>query len=174
MAQQRVISIVLWLIASVLISGYIMIPVQASTQVNFYGNLIGHPPCDISGENDPIYVDFDEVGLTRIDGINYRKDFTLIVTCGNDLGNGVQLYMGYDGMNAPFDNDAVQTSIGGLGIRLYYQDQVVSPNNDDIPIVMSGGYSKVIPLWAVPVREDDRNLFEGTFSATGTVEIRYP
>lgn len=63
MAQQRVISIVLWLIASVLISGYIMIPVQASTQVNFYGNLIGHPPCDISGENDQFMLILMKSGL---------------------------------------------------------------------------------------------------------------
>lgn len=146
----------------------------ASTQVNFRGNLIGNPPCDITGDNDPITVDFDEVGITKIDGTNYMQDFALTVTCGNDLGNSVQLYMGYDGMNAPFDNDAVQTSLRGLGIRLYHQGQVVSPNNDDMPIIMSSGSSAIVPLSAVPVRDPAIDLFEGIFTATGTVEIRYP
>lgn len=174
MTQQRTNFVVCWAMMIVVMSGCFVSLAHASTEVYFHGTLIDNPPCDITGENDPIYVDFEEVGITKIDGINYRKDFTLTVTCGNDLGNGVQLYMGYDGMNALFDNDAVQTSIRGLGIRLYYQGQVISPNNDDIPIVMSGGYSRVIPLWAVPVRDDGITLLEDTFSATGTVEIRYP
>ncbi|WP_318709136.1 fimbrial protein [Providencia sp. 2023EL-00965] len=149
-------------------------PVQASTQVNFHGTLIDNPPCDITGDNDPIYVDFDEVGITKIDGINYMQDFTLTITCGSDLGNNVALYMGYDGMNAPFDRDAVQTDIRGLGIRLYYKGEIVAPNNDDIPIVMSSGSIKTIALSAVPVKDDSIDLLEGPFNATGTVEIRYP
>lgn len=147
---------------------------HASTQVNFRGNLIDNPPCDITGDNDPITIDFDEVGITKIDGINYMQDFTLKVICTNDLGDSVQLYMGYDGMNASFDNKAIQTNLRGLGIRLYHQGDVIAPNNEDIPVTMSGGSSISILLSAVPVREPSADLLEGTFNATGTVEIRYP
>lgn len=156
------------------LSGSIMLSAQASTRVNFHGTLIDNPPCDITGENDPIYVDFDEVGITKIDGVNYMQDFTLTVTCGADLGNNVALYMGYNGMNAPFDDDAVQSSLAGLGIRLYYQGDVVAPNDDDISVVMSSGMSKTILLSAVPVKDASTDLLEGSFTATGTVEIRYP
>lgn len=161
-----------WVVLLLIIVG--ISSAKASTLVTFKGNLIGNPPCDITGDNDPITVDFDEVGITRIDGVNYMQDFALTVTCGNDLGNAVQLYMGYDGMNAPFDDNAIQTSLRGLGVRLYYQGDVVAPNNDDIPIVMSSGGVANIPLSAVPVKDPTIDLFEGTFTATGTVEIRYP
>ncbi|MEY0304743.1 fimbrial protein [Providencia manganoxydans] len=148
---------------------------DASTRVNFTGNLIGNPPCDITGDNDPIVVDFDEVGITKIDGINYMQNFSLKVTCGDDLGSHVRLYLGYTGMDARlFDNNAVLTNRDGLAIRLYYQGQVIAPDDANIPIVMSSGGSAVIPLSAVPVRDPTVDLLEGDFRATGTVEIRYP
>lgn len=120
-------------------------------------------------------VDFDEVGITKIDGVNYMQNFSLRVTCGDDLGNDVRLYLGYTGMEARlFDNNAVLTNRDGLAIRLYYQGQVVAPDDANIPIVMSSGGSAVIPLSAVPVRDPAVDLLEGDFYATGTVEIRYP
>lgn len=39
---------------------------------------------------------------------------------------------------------------------------------------MSSGSSAIVPLSAVPVRDPAIDLFEGIFTATGTVEIRYP
>lgn len=176
MTQPNANFLVCWAAMIGLLGSCIVSSAQASTRVNFHGTLINNPPCDITGENDPIYVDFDEVGITKIDGVNYMKDFTLTVTCGADLGNNVALYMGYNGMSALFDSDAVQTSLRGLGIRLYHNGGVVAPNNDDISVVMSSGFSKTIALSAVPVKDNDPSLtlLEGPFSATGTVEIRYP
>lgn len=174
MTQQRTNFVVCWAMMVVVMSACFVSLAHASTQVNFHGTLIDNPPCDITGENDPIYVDFDEVGITKIDGINYMKDFTLTVTCGADLGNNVALYMGYNGMNAPFDDDAVQTNLRGLGIRLYYQGHVIPPNDDDIPVAMSSGVSRIIELSAVPVKDTSIDLLEGPFTAVGTVEIRYP
>ncbi|WP_272663227.1 MULTISPECIES: fimbrial protein [unclassified Providencia] len=144
--------------------------------MTFGGTLIGNPPCDITGNDDPITVKFGEVGISRIDGINFSQPFTLTVSCGNDLGNNVALFMGYDGMNANFDNRALQTSKSGLGILLSYNGTVVKPDNGDIPITMSSNGMVNIPLVAVPVKDSDPGLvlFEGPFNATGTVEIRYP
>lgn len=148
---------------------------QASTLVNFHGTLISNPPCDITGDNDPITIDFGEMGITRIDGSNYMQDFALTITCGNDLGNAVQLYIAYEGQPMfPYDPNAIVTSREGLGVRLYYQGQVIPPNDDNRPIVLSGGGQTNLSLSAVPIRDPAANLLEGTFIAMGTVEIRYP
>lgn len=175
MKLQRFKQSAAWCAIAILLLSFNAPFTNASTRVNFTGNLIGNPPCDITGDNDPIMVDFDEVGITKIDGINYMQNFSLRVTCGDDLGNDVRLYLGYTGMEArSFDNNAVLTNRNGLAIRLYYQGQVVAPDDANIPIVMSSGGSAVIQLSAVPVRDPAVDLLEGDFRATGTVEIRYP
>jgi len=96
------------------------------------------------------------------------------VTCPDDTG---QLYIAYSGMRADsFDSNALQTSVAGLGIRLYYNNTVIAPDNNDIPITIPNGDAVKIPLSAVPVRDLSPSfiLLEQSFTATGTVEVRYP
>lgn len=148
-----------------------------AVQATFHGTLIGNPPCEISGPDNPISVNFGEVGINRIDGVNYTQPMTLTITCGGDLGSNVALYLAYDGMNAnDFDSSALQTSRPGLGIRLYYQGNVLTPNEDDLPITMSSNGQMTLPMSAVPVIDPDPSLVlqEGPFNATGTMEVRYP
>lgn len=144
--------------------------------MTFGGTLIGNPPCDITGDDDPVSVKFGDVGISRIDGVNYAQPFTLTVTCGADLGNSVALFMGYDGMNADFDDRALQAFPRGLGILLSYNGTVIKPNNGDIPVTMSSHGVMTLPLVAVPVKDSNPALvlLEGPFNATATVEIRYP
>lgn len=151
-------------------------PVHAA-QVNFKGTLQTNPPCVITGDNDPIAVNFGDVGITQIDGTRYAKTFTLNILCDVSMGNDVTLYFGYDGMNAGFDNRALQTSRNGLGIMLYRSNgDIVEPNNSNHSVVMSGGIPASVTLTAIPVKNVDPALvlYEGPFTAIGTVEIRYP
>lgn len=151
-------------------------PVYA-TQVNFTGTLRSNPPCTINdGEN--ILVNFGDVGISQIDGTRYARTFTLNILCTSDLGNGVVLYFAYDGMTAGFDNDALQTSRTNLGIKLYRGEQavIVPPDNTNHAVTMSGGVSLPLTLTAIPVKDPAPTavLYEGPFTAIGTVEIRYP
>ncbi|MGF7540215.1 fimbrial protein [Providencia rettgeri] len=141
-------------------------------------NLIGNPPCDVSGPDgpdQPIKVLFGEVGITKIDGTNYQQDFTLTLSCGTGLGNAVALYLQYTGMNAPFDNNALQASQAGLGIRLYHQGVIIPPNTGT-SITMSDNGMATLPLYAVPVKDasPSATLYEGDFTATASVEMNYP
>lgn len=148
-----------------------------AVQVHFSGTLQSNPPCVITGDNDPITVNFGDVGITQIDGTRYAKSFTLNVLCDVSMGNNITLYFGYDGMNASFDDDALQTSRNGLGIKLYRSNgDIIQPDNSNHSVVMSGGVSENIKLTAIPVKDPDPALvlYEGPFTATGTVEIRYP
>lgn len=169
--QTKIPSLVLWLSS--------LIPLTSSAvDVNFTANLIGNPPCDVSGPDgpdQPIRVPFGEVGITKIDGVNYQQDFTLTLSCGTGLGNAVALYLEYRGMNAPFDNNALQASQSGLGIRLYHQGVVIPPNTGT-SITMSDNGISTLPLYAVPVKDADPSatLYEGDFTATASVEMNYP
>ncbi|EKT58540.1 putative fimbrial subunit SteE [Providencia sneebia DSM 19967] len=118
---------------------------------------------------------FGEVGITKINGTNYQQDFTLTLSCGTGLGNAVALYLEYRGMNAPFDNNALQTNQAGLGIRLYHQGVIIPPNSGT-PITMSDGDTATLPLYAVPVKDPSPSatLYEGDFTATASVEMNYP
>ncbi|WP_427864951.1 fimbrial protein [Providencia stuartii] len=148
-----------------------------AVEVNFSGNLIENPPCDVAGSkgpNQPIKVDFGEIGITKIDGVNYQQDFTLTLSCGPELGNSVPLYLQYmSHFIASFDNKALRTSINGLGIRLYHEGVVIAPNTGS-PIKMSSNGTATLPLYAVPVRDPKITLFEGDFTASATVQMLYP
>lgn len=152
--------------------------VAMAVDVNFTGNLIQNPPCDVAGPDgadQPIKVPFGEVGITKINGENYRQDLTLTLSCGTGLGNAVALYLQYSGMNALFDDKALQASQEGLGIRLYHQGVVIPPNTGT-SITMSDNGIATLPLYAVPVKDTDPSvtLYEGDFTAAASVEMNYP
>ena len=148
-----------------------------AVEVLFSGNLLENPPCDVAGPkgaNQPIKVDFDEIGITKIDGVNYQRDFTLTLSCGPELGNAVALYLQYmSPLVASYDNKALSTSIPGLGIRLYHEGVVIAPNTGSL-VTMSSNGTATLPLYAVPVRDPQVTLFEGDFTASATVQILYP
>ncbi|WP_257644872.1 fimbrial protein [Providencia stuartii] len=169
--QTKIPTIVLWLSSLIPLTGY-------AVDVNFTANLIGNPPCDVAGPDgpdQPIKVPFGEVGITKINGINYQQDFTLTLSCGIGLGNAVALYLQYRGMSASFDEKAVQAFPPGLGIRLYHQGVVIPPGSGT-SITMSDNGVATLPLYAVPVKDSDPSatLYEGDFTATASVEMNYP
>lgn len=174
------------------LSGLLPLMAQA-VEVNFTGNFIDNPPCDVAGPdgpNQPIKVPFGELGITKIDTVNAdggmtsnktdygRQDFTLTLSCGTGLDNAVALYLSYaaqTGMTAPFDTSGqtLQTSEPGLGVRLYHQGVIVPPNSGT-KITMSDNGVSTLPLYAVPVKSASVTVSEGAFTASASVEINYP
>ncbi|MGO2335776.1 fimbrial protein [Providencia sp.] len=150
-----------------------------AVEVNFSGNLIENPPCDVAGPdgaNQPIKVQFGEIGITKVDGVNYQQDFTLTLSCGPDLGNAVALYLQYmSPFVASYDAKALRTNINGLGIRLYHNGVVIGPNTGT-KMTMSSNGTATLPLYAVPIRDPNPAtiLREGDFTVTATVQMLYP
>ncbi|MGJ3355453.1 fimbrial protein [Providencia sp. Je.9.19] len=150
-----------------------------AVEVNFSGNLLENPPCEVAGPdgpNQPVKVQFGEIGITKINGINYQQDFTLTLSCGPELGNSVGLYLQYmSPFVASYDSKALSTSINGLGIRLYHNGVVVGVNTGSKMIMSSNG-TATLPLYAVPVRDPNPaiTLREGDFTASATVQMLYP
>lgn len=154
----------------------------ASADASFSGTLISNPPCDVYGDNDPIQIDFGEVGITRIDGVNYAEPLNLTITCGSNLGNNVALVLKYIGVDATsFNTQALQTNRRGLGILLSHDGTVIPPifpseSGSGLPITMSSNGQKSLSFMAVPVKDPDPDtgLLEGAFSAMASMEIQYP
>lgn len=157
-----------------LLSLLFSLPAQ-SVEVNFTGTLIDNPPCTVNNA-EAIDVPFGEVGITKIDGVNYAQSFTLTLNCEASLGGETALYLEYDGMSAnDFDKDALQASREGLGIRLYRSSgSALFPINSGYAMTMTGGGSTSLGLYAVPVKAAGANLLEGDFTATATFELQYP
>ncbi|MBS0861591.1 fimbrial protein [Providencia rettgeri] len=144
--------------------------VQA-VEVQFHGTLIDNPPCDVGGSG-PIEVDFGEVGISKIDGENYKQVFQVTFWC-EDM-NGASVHLVYDGVPANFDTNALQTNRQGLGVRLVYNTTMLPPKSGKTVFIPVGGGGAIIPFSAVPVKADGVTLYEGPFTATATVEMRYP
>lgn len=157
-----------------LLSLLFSLPAQ-SVEVNFTGTLIDNPPCTVNN-SEAIAIDFGEIGITKIDGVNYPQPLTLTLDCASTLGGDTVLSLEYDGMAAnSFDIQALQTSRKGLGIRLYQSaGSQLFPINSGYSITMAGGSSTSLDLYAVPVAASGADLLEGEFTATASFELQYP
>ncbi|MBB4820631.1 type 1 fimbria pilin [Pseudomonas alcaligenes] len=142
-------------------------PAQAaSTTFRVTVTVIERPDCVING-NKPIEVDFGEVVVTDIDGSNYRTPVAYGLDCKG--ADNKRLGLSYAGNAADFDTAALRTSVQGLGIRLYADDQLLEVNSGSHPF----DYQAKPTLYAVPVKQDDAQLSGGEFTAGATLKVDY-
>ncbi|MFA3759749.1 fimbrial protein [Yersinia sp. 2544 StPb PI] len=136
--------------------------------VLFTGTLINPAPCVINGGNT-IDVPFGEnLGVNKIDGINYTRDVPYSMTCETTSSS---LELGLTIVSASvttFDSAAIQTDVQDLGIRLL---------KNGVPFALNTrvAYDKNNPpvLKAVPVKAAGATLSEGSFEATATLLVDY-
>lgn len=145
----------------------------SSTQVyadnmHFSGTLINPPPCVING-GSTIDVAFGEnLGVNKIDGINYTQTVPYSVTC-DSVSGGLELGLTIVSASVTaFDSSAIPTNIQNMGIRLL---------KDGIPFALNTrvAYDQNNPpvLKAVPVKAVGATLSEGAFEATATLLVDY-
>lgn len=150
----------------VLLAGLLGGAVQA-TDMTFHGTLIAPPPCTING-GEQIDVDFgDRVGITKVDGVNYRMPVNYQISCEN-AGNGRTMSLSLSGAVTGFDGEALQTDKSDLGIRVYRNDVPFTPNS-----AVDIDPTNPPLLEAVPVKKVGTTLKEGTFEALATLQADY-
>lgn len=138
--------------------------------VNFYGVLVPPPQCTISGGNT-LEIDFgDKLGVNKIDGVNYRKkvDYQLECPPPDPEAPPMKLHLAVNGVATAFDNAALQTNVGALGLRLTADDKPLPLN---APITLDP--LRPPELWAVPVKDPNGTLKEGAFEASATLLAEY-
>lgn len=139
--------------------------------LNFRGTLLESPPCEING-NQPVEIDFREVGVNRIDGVNYARTFTLSYDCE---GARTDMILRYLGNVTVFDPSAVQSNIPDFGIRLAYQTQ----KGEVTPLAVGSSLQiasdvRISTFVATPVKKARAELQAGAFTAGATLQLNYP
>ncbi|MEN4700031.1 fimbrial protein [Pantoea agglomerans] len=139
-----------------------------ATEMQFTGTLVEPPPCAVNGDQ-PVYVDFGKnVGVNKVDGVNYIQPVNYNLTCGADSSQeGMSLVLSTTDKTS-YDEAAINTSITGLGIRLMYDGKPVV-FGDAVPVSME----ERPLLQAVPVKAPGAKLDSGSFTATATLQVIY-
>ncbi|QKN79775.1 fimbrial protein [Scandinavium goeteborgense] len=142
--------------------------VDNEAKISIKGTLTEPPPCTIS-DGSAIDVDFgSNVGIDRIDGVNYMRPVNYTIVCNPNPEN-LGLGLTFIGTASSFNTSAVQTDVSGLGIELL-QGGVPFEMNKRITIDLN---SPPV-LQAVPVKDPSTgDLPEGAFSATATLLANY-
>lgn len=140
--------------------------VWGSTDINFHGTLISPPPCEINEGND-INVPFGDIGINKVDGVNYLKTLDYTVTC-DESTEPWSMYLTLTGEMTSYDTAAVNTSAQGLGIKVF---QGGRPFTLGEPVPVNPTALPV--LTAVPVKDPSATLTEGDFVGTATLKAEY-
>lgn len=139
----------------------------AEDNMRFHGILLEAPPCVI--QDDAIIDVFfgNNVGIHRVDGINYTKDIQYKLVCQPN-SKGWILGLSVIGPQSTFDTAALQTNVNDLAIRLTQDGEpleinkrlVISPNSPPA-------------LKAVPIKRPGSELSKGEFSVVATLLAEY-
>ncbi|AKG72466.1 pilus assembly protein [Serratia fonticola] len=141
---------------------------DGEAEMTFHGTLIEPPPCTINDGNR-VEVNFGErVGITKVDGANYRQVMNYQITCTGAVSAGWALTLSLSGNAAAFDSEALLTSKDNLGIRIYQNDKPFTPNS-----TLNIDRTRPPRLEAVPVKKAGTTLTEGAFEAWATLRADY-
>ncbi|MFV8797873.1 fimbrial protein [Yersinia enterocolitica] len=153
------------LVTSVLFSGNVL----AAGEMNFKGKLIEPPNCTINGGKQ-IEVDFgNEVMTSRVDGKLYIKPVAHGLKCTSPELKAMKLQI--KGSGASFDSKSLKTTNENLAIEIQANGKKLGTNEWlDFDYTDEASVPK---LTAVPVKNKDKALSGGTFTATATLMVDY-
>lgn len=144
-----------------------------SIVVNFKGNLILNPPCEITGiDNGPISVDFSDMVIRKITGTAYKQQVRYKLTC--DASDTTKVALTFKGDGASFNSSALRTLENpDLGIGFLDTNYPIRLNID--PIIFDN--NKPTTIYAYPIINkgvDISKIKSGAFTAGATLEASYP
>lgn len=141
---------------------------QATDNMTFHGTLVA-PPCTINN-GQTIEVSFgNNLGITKIDGNNYKQPINYSVDCDADYSINNLAIIVDTTAPAAFDTAAVMTNKTGLGLRILIDGNAVT-FAERIAVSTPASLPKIE---AVPVRDPAVTLTEGAFEATMTLKADY-
>ena len=139
-----------------------------AADMTFHGTLIEPPPCTINDGNK-VEVNFGEnVGINKVDGVNYRQLVNYQITCDSTGAGGGTPTLSLIGNTSAFDQNALLTNQDNLGIRIYSDDRPFSPGSK-----LNIDFTNPPRLEAVPVKNVGTALTEGDFEAWATLQADY-
>lgn len=142
---------------------------QAAGPNMFFSGTLVMPPCTIS-KGAKVEVDFGEdLGVNKIDGVNYTKPVDYTVDCDEDyVANQLAIVIETTSPTI-FDPSAVATDKNGLGIKVMIGTQPVTFAQ---PIAVDDPTSPPV-ISVAPVKDPAITLEEGAFEAFMTLRTDY-
>lgn len=150
----------------------ISLPVKAAddsrADINMHGVLVAPPPCEVNNDQK-IDVDFGDLSVKKIDGVNYRRTLSYKITCGTS-STSWNMFLVMSGTPAGFDteNATLSSSVDGLGVKVWLGGQPFTLNTQIAINPLSPP-----SLEAAPVKELSTVLSESAFQSTGTLIAVY-
>lgn len=159
----------LLLLSSILLCGATHASQTGDTQtIQFKGEFILMPPCSVNNEQ-VIAISFGNIGINKVDGINFKKPVPYTVKCfGSQDDTPVNLKI--SGHAEGFDPAAIATSADGLGIQVQMNGQAMPLN---IPVVTTLSAVASLQLSVVPVKDPGKKLTGQAFTAAATLTADY-
>ncbi|MDL4615212.1 fimbrial protein [Enterobacter asburiae] len=156
------------LIKNLALAAMLPLTAQAADNMAFHGTLVA-PPCTINNGQTIEVLFGTNLGVTKIDGNNYKQAVNYSVDC--EAGYSVNNLAIVVDTAAPalFDSSAVQTNKSGLGIHIIVDGTAVTFSER---ILVSDPASPP-QIYAVPVQDVAVTLTEGAFEATMTLRADY-
>lgn len=152
----------------ILLSAFCTITHAAPEDITFTGTLIEPPVCTVSNGDD-IEIQFIDVIIDNIDGVNYRKDVPYQITCDPDITDDAWVMtLTWTDTQTSYNDAAIQTDVTGLGIELQQNGQPFKLNT---PLNVTP--ANLPKLKAAPVKASDATLTDGNFSAYATLQVDY-
>ncbi|GAB1437330.1 fimbrial protein [Providencia sp.] len=140
--------------------------VFAADNVEFTGTLLIPPPCTVF--EDKVYlVEYKDIGLHKVDGVNFTKTINYALKCDDNL-KGWDLMLTIKGNPTDFDKSALKTEIRDLGMRITQNGLGFEINK---PLKISYGQPPVLEV--VPVKRLGTTLPERPFTAIATLLAEY-
>jgi len=149
------------------------LPAISADNMNLYGTLVEYQPCTINHGGE-ITVDFTDVLIEQVNGINYEKTLTLDFTC--DTQEVPPLSLRHKGSATPFDTAAVRSNMVDFGIHAELETA-----NGRVPFTIGKVFaitdrtqpSLQAKMMVTPVKKQGSTLNAGYFTATSTLQIEY-
>lgn len=151
-----------------LIISMLVIPASMAVadDVEFTGILLLPPPCTVF--EDKVYViEYKDIGLHKVDGVNFTKPINYALRCEDNL-KGWDLMLTLKGTPTDFDKSALKTEIKDLGMRITQNGVGFEINK---PLKINYGQPPILEV--VPVKKLGSTLPERQFTATGTLLAEY-
>ncbi|MGX9743220.1 fimbrial protein [Pseudocitrobacter corydidari] len=154
--------------SKILISLILTISTAWADNLNFHGTLITPPVCTINNDKT-IEVNFNQIIIDNIDGVNYLTDVPWELSCDSSVRSDLLAFsLTYLGTASNYTPDAISTNIQGLGIVLQEDGQVFRPGS-----TITITESSLPVLKAVPIKKENTTLTEGEFEAFATLQVEY-
>lgn len=143
---------------------------KADGDLFFHGAFLEPAACEINNDKTIVVWFGSTIGINKISTGIYRQEIPLTINCVSNVDNS-NLNLSLNGELAEFDKDMASirsTEQASLGIKFYLNDTTFPLGKKETVDI-----NNLPKLHAVLVKEENKDLTTGEFSAMATIRAEY-